>query len=234
MVRCYPPAYMNECIVSNSSLGWGQYLSGDVSIAVQNSATSGRSARSYTREGRFQKVANSLKKGDHVVLEFGHNDGGKLGKNDNGRTDCAGTGSETCQTTYDGKAETVLTFPAYIEKAVALFRQKGAHVLVSSQTPDNPWETGKFIDQPTRFVEYAELAANVSGAEYVDHFAYTNAIFKQLGNETVNSFYPENQHTHTNAQGAKVVAQAFLKGVVCSNVTLSSFVTAKSLPGECL
>ncbi|KAI5301580.1 Rhamnogalacturonan acetylesterase [Ascosphaera pollenicola] len=145
--------------------GWGQHLSGDVSIAVQNSATSGRSARSYTREGRFEKVANSLKKGDHVVIEFGHNDGGKLGKQDNGRTDCSGTGSETCVTTYDGKLETVLTFPAYIENAVALFKKKGAHVLVSSQTPNNPWETGKFIDKPTRFVEYAELAAIVSGAE---------------------------------------------------------------------
>jgi rhamnogalacturonan acetylesterase len=44
--------------------GWGQYLKysfNTANYAVENDAIAGRSARSYTREGRFQTVANSLK-----------------------------------------------------------------------------------------------------------------------------------------------------------------------------
>jgi lysophospholipase L1-like esterase len=41
-----------------------------------NDAIAGRSARSYTREGRFNNIAGVLKAGDWVIIEFGHNDGG--------------------------------------------------------------------------------------------------------------------------------------------------------------
>lgn len=40
-----------------------------------NSAIAGRSARSYTDEGRFTTLINTVKSGDYVVIEFGHNDG---------------------------------------------------------------------------------------------------------------------------------------------------------------
>lgn len=78
--------------------GWGQYLHYSLNasrIYVNNSAIAGRSARSYTREGRFNAIARSLKKGDWVVIEFGHNDGGSPypAASDNGRSDCPGAGS---------------------------------------------------------------------------------------------------------------------------------------------
>lgn len=81
-----------------------------MSIPVANHAIAGRSARSYTREGRFDNIAAQVRAGDWVVIEFGHNDGGSLSSSDNGRTDCPGSGSETCQTTYNGVSETVHTF----------------------------------------------------------------------------------------------------------------------------
>lgn len=82
--------------------GWGEYLHysfGGTGLSVVNSAIAGRSARSYTREGRFASVAQAARPGDWVVIEFGHNDGGGLSK-DNGRSDCFGEGNETCETTY--------------------------------------------------------------------------------------------------------------------------------------
>jgi rhamnogalacturonan acetylesterase len=85
--------------------GWGEYLHysypSSTNYTVVNSAIAGRSARSYTREGRFTAVAASVKPGDWVVIEFGHNDGGSLTPTDNGRTDCFGDGSQTCSTTYE-------------------------------------------------------------------------------------------------------------------------------------
>ncbi|KUL83225.1 hypothetical protein ZTR_10471 [Talaromyces verruculosus] len=210
--------------------GWGQYIASYLSLNVSNQAIAGRSARSYTREGRFNTIASEIKSGDFVVIEFGHNDGGSLTPTDNGRTDCPGNGTETCSTVYDGVAETVLTFPAYLENAAKTFKAKGAHVIIASQTPNNPWETGTFVYSPNRFWGYAELAAEVSGVEYVDHGGYVASIFETLGETTVDSYFP-NDHTHTSVAGAKVVAQAFLKGVVCDNLSLKSYLKTTSFEG---
>ncbi|KAJ5965267.1 hypothetical protein N7481_011981 [Penicillium waksmanii] len=217
----------------SGTAGWGQYVSPYTTVTVSNQAVAGRSARSYTREGRFDTIASQVQSGDWVIIEFGHNDGGSLSTTDNGRTDCSGTGDETCSTTYDGVAETVLTFPKYLENAAAKFKAKGANVLISSQTPNNPWETGTFTYTPSRFVAYAKLAAEAAGASYVDHGAYVADIFESLGLSTVDSYFPLD-HTHTSATGAQVVAEAFFKAVVCGNVSLKSLLNTSSFPGDCL
>lgn len=78
-------------------LGWGQYLGQYLSIPVVNDAIAGRSARSYTDEGRFDTLINTVKSGDFVVIEFGHNDG-LSGAVDNGREDAFGDGYDTTST----------------------------------------------------------------------------------------------------------------------------------------
>lgn len=213
--------------------GWGEYVTPYTSLTVSNQAIGGRSARSYTREGRFDDIAAVVKSGDWVVIEFGHNDGGSLTTTDNGRSDCSGTGSETCSTTYNGVAETVLTFPAYIENATKTFKAKGANVIISSQTPNNPWETGTFTYTPSRFVGYAELAAAAAGVPYVDHGAYVADQFQKLGLTAVDAYFPLD-HTHTSPTGASVVAQAFFKAVVCGDVDLKNSLSTTSFPGSCL
>lgn len=84
--------------------GWGEYLQNSLdpgNAAVINHAIGGRSARSFTREGRFEEVAAQVEEGDWVVIEFGHNDGGSPNTDDNGRSACPGEGEETCETVYE-------------------------------------------------------------------------------------------------------------------------------------
>lgn len=140
----------------SGSEGWGEYLkySFGSDYVIHNAAIGGRSARSFTREGRFTEVANVVKAGDWVVIEFGHNDGGSL-STDNGRTDCPGEGAETCQTTYNGVQETVLTYPAYYKNAAKLFLDKGAKVILNSPTPNNICESGTCVNDVSRFDYYA-------------------------------------------------------------------------------
>jgi rhamnogalacturonan acetylesterase len=88
---------------NDGTQGWGAYLAGRISLPVTNNAVAGRSARSFTREGRFTAMAANVKAGDYVVIEFGHNDGGSLTPTDNGRSDCSPSGTNqavTCKTTY--------------------------------------------------------------------------------------------------------------------------------------
>lgn len=116
--------------------GWGQYLGKYTTAPVVNKAIAGRSARSYWEEGRFAAVANLVVAGDIVVIEFGHNDGGTPESNDNGRSDCPGAGKETCTSDADGS--TVYTFVYYVAQAAKMMIAKGATVILSTQTPNNP------------------------------------------------------------------------------------------------
>ncbi|KAL1697415.1 carbohydrate esterase family 12 protein [Schizophyllum commune] len=140
-------------------------------------------------------------KGDYVVIEFGHNDG-SAGSVDNGRQDAHSNG-------YDDTEVGTLV---------------GAIPIVSSQTPNNGWTDGH-IGEPGRFVQYAaDVAANTSST-YIDHYAYVAQAYNALGETTVNAFYPVD-HTHTSPDGANVVAQAFVRGLLCSDSGLKSSVNS--------
>lgn len=80
--------------------GWGFSFANYTSLTVSDQATAGRSARSYTREGRFDTIASNVTEGDYVVIEFGHNDGGSLTPTDNGRSEC-GDASGVCYSVYE-------------------------------------------------------------------------------------------------------------------------------------
>ena len=201
---------------------------------MQNAALAGRSARSYTREGHFDTLATKVQKDDIVVIEFGHNDGGSLSSgSDNGRTDCPGSGKETCPTTYNGQSETVLTFAAYIANAAKTLAEKGAHVVVSSQTPNNVWESGEYEYAASRFVSGAQRGAQAAKVAYVDHGAYVAARYEALGKDAVDAFYPVD-HTHTSPEGAQVVADAFLKAVVCADDAFKDVLAKTDFEGDCL
>lgn len=193
--------------------GWGTYIGNLLTVPAVNKAIGGRSARSYTNEGRFQEVADLVVAGDIVVIEFGHNDGGSPESNDNGRSDCPGAGTETCIS--DATGETVYTFVFYYIQAAQLMLAKGATVILSSQTPNNQWETGSFEGAPSRFVGYAKTATDSLGSAdvaFVDHFQAVSNMYLKLGADAVNALYP-NDHTHTSPEGADLAAQAFVQAI---------------------
>ncbi|CAA7262811.1 unnamed protein product [Cyclocybe aegerita] len=209
----------------SGSDGWGQYLGQYLSIPVVNSAIAGRSSRSYTDQGRFDTLINTVKAGDFVVLEFGHNDG-LSGATDNGRQVAFGPdyGTTATVTTSSGTSIVIHTFSYYIQNAVNALKAKGAIPIVSSQTPSNYW-TGNAISAPPRFVEYARLSASRTGVTYVDHFAYVADSYGALGQSTVVTYFPVD-NTHTSPAGANVVAQAFVRGLTCGGSALASKVNA--------
>jgi len=118
-----------------------------------------------------------------------------------------------------------------MQDAIASFQSKGVQVIVSSQTPDDPFLVGTTAPE---FVAEAEAAAEATGASYIDHFDFVLREFENLGNDTVATFYPVD-HLHTNTAGADVVAQTFVRAVLCAGETnpLFFFVNDTSVvPGE--
>jgi rhamnogalacturonan acetylesterase len=217
-------------------IGWGVYLPYSLTgVTVENDAIAGRSARSYYNESRFTAIANKVVSGDWVIIEFGHNDGGSLSTTDNGRTDCLGSGSETCVSVT---GVTVQTYVTYLTLAAKALIAKGAKVIISSPTPNNVCETLPCSYTPSRFTSYCKtVVANAgSSASFVDHGQYVANEYISLGATVVDSYYPVD-HTHTSPAGANVVAAAFMKGLMCSGNALGtahSKNTTASIAGSCI
>src|SRR5437763_13989216 len=136
---------------SNAPLrGWGQELAQffDLSkINVVNRAIGGRSSRTFQYEGRWDKVLAELKKGDFVILQFGHND---VGKYDDpaakDRPSLHSEGEETAEATrLDGKKEIVHSFGWYMRKYGNDIRAKGATMIFCSMVQHTDWDTSDHI-----------------------------------------------------------------------------------------
>lgn len=59
--------------------GWGmpfRYFF-DTTVVVLNRAVNGRSTKSFLAENRWQPILDSLREGDYVLIQFGHNDEAK-------------------------------------------------------------------------------------------------------------------------------------------------------------
>lgn len=61
---------------NNPERGWGQMLPlfFNDNIKIDNRAVNGRSTRSFIAEKRWDDILKTLKKGDYVFIQFGHND----------------------------------------------------------------------------------------------------------------------------------------------------------------
>ncbi|KAK6081160.1 rhamnogalacturonan acetylesterase [Seiridium cupressi] len=239
----------------NGTEGFGQYLhysfDSDL-IRINNSAYAGRSARTFTREGRFQAVADKIVPGDWVVIEFGHNDGmfhapeldektlayhdtddgqGTVPSNDTkSRVDCPGMGNETCIGSYNNQTEIVQTYVTYLQNASSIFLSLGARVIISPPTPTNPYLTanGSFAWTPTKYSYYSwyivsSLGGPEAGIYYVDHSSYIAQALQLLGADVVNAGFPMD-NTHTSPYIADVVAKAFVLGLKCGTSPLQDYV----------
>src|SRR5436853_563774 len=111
-------------------VGWGDCIGEffDTSkINIQNRAIAGRSSRTFMTEGRWDKIMETLKPGDFVLMQFGHNDGGEINDASRARGSLRGIGDETQEidNQITGKHEVVHTFGWYMRKYVADAKSKG-------------------------------------------------------------------------------------------------------------
>jgi rhamnogalacturonan acetylesterase len=197
--------------------GWGTPIAAlfdTTKIHVENNAMAGRSTRTYLSEGRWDKVLESLKPGDFVTMQFGHNDGSIPDTTKAGRRGVLkGTGEETKILTWpDGKAETVHTYGWYIRKFIRDTKAKGATPIVVSMIPRNELKNGEVLRADQDFGKWAATVAQEENAYFIDLNKIVADQYDALGPEKVKSFFP-GDHTHTNLEGAKLNAQSVVKGI---------------------
>ena len=199
----------------NGMFGWGERIApffNTRKINVVNQAIGGRSSRTYFTEGRWDKVLAWLKAGDFVLIQFGHNDGGRIGDPANkNRASAPGTGPETVEDTRpDGSKEQVHSFGWYMARYVADARAKGATVILCSPVPHrDKWENERDF---AGFGEWDASVAQAGGARYIDLTMLVTEAYRKAGAPTVNGYFAD-ARTHTNDAGAQFNAARVVAGL---------------------
>ncbi len=201
--------------------GWGERIApffDTNKINVINHAMGGRSARTYYTEGRWGKVEADIKPGDFVIIQFGHNDGGRIGDPANkNRADGKGIGDETvADTKPDGTKEKVHTFGWYMGKFATGAKAKGATVILCSPIPHKQhWEHDRdFVN----VADWDQQVAKKDGALFFDLTMVITEAYKQAGHDKVETYFAD-KGTHTTDTGAQFNAACVIAGL-------------KSLPGD--
>lgn len=199
----------------NGAYGWGEQLAQYFSaqrINVANHAIGGRSSRTFYTEGRWETVRAQLKAGDVVLIQFGHNDGGKIGDPAmKRRASAAGIGADTvADPRPDGTVEQVHSFGWYMATYVADARAKGATVVILSPVPHRDrWQTGRdFAD----FAAWDQSVAQASGARYIDLTMLISDAYRTVGATQVDTMFAD-ARTHTNDAGARFNAARVVAGL---------------------
>jgi lysophospholipase L1-like esterase len=195
--------------------GWGERIApyfNTNKINIVNQAIAGRSARTYFTDGHWEKTIATIKPGDVVIIQFGTNDGGKIGDPSNkNRADGAGIGDETVEDTRpDGTKELVHTFGWYMAQFVTQSQAKGAKVILVSPVPHKDrWETGRDFEN---FAQWDAEVAKAHNALFFDLTMVVTDAFKKAGADEVATFFSD-QRTHATDIGAQFNAACVIAGL---------------------
>ena len=204
----------------NPEHGWGQMLpivmtSG---IVIQNHATNGRSSKSFRTEGRWDKVVKQLKKGDFVIIQFGHND---QKVNDSSRF-----------------TNPYTQYRANLERYVTETRTKGATpILMTSIVRRNFNENGVLVDTHKEYPLVVRMVANDLKVAFVDLQLLTEQMEISYGPEKSkklhlhfaegeNPYYPKGKDddTHLSKLGAETVAKLAANSLKNLNIGLEKYI----------
>lgn len=148
--------------------GWGQMLGHFFqpgTVTIDNRAIAARSSRSFYEEGRWAAIVPTLKAGDFVFIQFGHNDRG-------------GDATRYADTS---------TFKAYLGKYITESRAKGALPVLVTPMNQNTWSGGTLTRGFTEGAKnYRGAMMNVAAAmktPLIDLELASKDLFQSLGQE---------------------------------------------------
>jgi len=187
--------------------GWGQRMQELVKdgVTVKNRSIGGRSTKSFKAEKRWESLLREVKKGDFVIIQFGHNDGTK----------------DKPERYADPKTEYKENMKGFVEDV----RKAGGIPVIATSIPFGIYlENGSL--KPAGFLNpYLQSAREVAAetkCDLVDLYAYAEKELNAAGEKKGTSLYlvlnpgdypnyPEGKsdRCHINFRGALFYAKAF-------------------------
>lgn len=201
---------------ADSLWGWGSFIGNYLDttrINVQNHAIGGRSSRTFLTDGRWDKIMAILKKGDYVIMQFGHNDGGPLDDEARARGTLQGIGTDSTEIYNPIRKvqEVVHTYGWYMRKYANEAKAKGATVIICSPVPRSDFDAAGKIAKD-KYAGWSREVAGQTGAYFIPLNDLVIAAYEKLGMAATKSYFPTD-HTHTNKAGAILNAQLVIKAL---------------------
>ncbi len=196
--------------------GWGMpfHYFFDSTVVVDNRAKNGRSTRTFISENRWQPIADQLKEGDYVFMQFGHNDESKE------KTD-----------RYTSPDE----YKKNLIKFITETRAKKANPVLLTPVTRRRFKDGKIEET---HVEYSKLVVEVAQDQKVpliDLDTKSRGLLQRFGEEQSKLLflqlapgehpnYPEGKtdNTHFSELGARLVAQIVLSEIKDQKLELAN------------
>ena len=193
---------------------WGQMIPRffDEEVCFANYAESGETAASFIAAGRLKKLLTQIKKGDYVIVEFGHNDQ-KL----------TGVG--------DGAFYSFMTnMKIFVDEA----RRRGATPILVTPTQRRSFnKEGKIADTHLDFPEATRFLCQREGVHLIDLHAMTRTLYEAMGPEASKGAFvhypagsypgqdkPLADNTHFNPYGAYQISKCVIEGIRELNLDL--------------
>jgi lysophospholipase L1-like esterase len=185
--------------------GWGMPFSifFDSTVVVENHAKNGRSTRTFISENRWQPIADKLKPGDYVFMQFGHNDESKE-KVDR----------------YTSPEDYKKNLVRFISESRS---KKAIPVLITPVTRRKFDKEGKIQETHVEYSKLVHEVAKEQNTPIIDLDEKSRALLQQFGEEHSKLLflqlepgehpnYPEgkNDNTHFSELGARKIAQIVL------------------------
>ena len=180
--------------------GWGEALQpcfDSTVVHIANRAVNGRSTRSFVAEGRWKAIVDSLKAGDYVFIQFGHND------------EKVGTANYSSPDDYRHN----------LVRFVDDVRSHGGHPVLFTPVVRRRFDGERLVDTHGAYPDAARAAANEARVPLVDMTRASAALVEPLGPDSsrtlwlhlepgANANYPTGVHddTHVNPLGAQRMA----------------------------
>ena len=180
------------------SASWGQMLPRffAADIAVANHAESGETLKSFVTELRLDKMLSTVKAGDWVMIQFGHNDQ-----------------KVQWPQTY---AEAATTYRSWLRTFIAEVRRRGATpILVTSPERRNFDATGRIVPSLGDYAEAVRAVAKLESVALIDLNPMSIRFYEALGpDHSPYAFADEGRDkTHHNTYGAYSLARMIVEGL---------------------
>ena len=199
------------CIYKETSApqqGWGmalQVLCKD-GVKVFNYAQGGRSSMSFITEKRWERIRREAKKGDFVIIQFGHND--------------AHRGEKNLYRSTDPQT----TFKLYLRLYIAEARARGMIPILCTQTALCIFKNGKTVNKRDTYVNACREIAAETKCALIDLNAYAIEKMTAMGKKEASKFhmifapgenpkFPKgrNDVCHLTGAGAKFYAETLVE-----------------------
>ncbi len=182
---------------------WGQMLTRFFTpmVAIANNAESGESLRSSLGARRLDKVVSTLKAGDYLLIQFGHNDEKEKGD---------GIGAFT-------------TYKADLKKFVEAARARGATpVLITPVQRRTFDEQGKIKNSHGDYPEAVRQVAREEKVALIDLHEMSTRFYEALGPEKSKLAFKEGDGTHHNNYGSYELAKCIVEGLRATKLPIAS------------